>query len=59
MAEIEISAVKMGPSIRCKCGRPLILSDLYVRDHRIEIVCSACHTTVVEIELNVRNTRWG
>lgn len=51
MSDIEILSTKFVQPLQCKCGRALSGSDITSANENIEIVCSACHASVLKIEL--------
>lgn len=53
MSDIEITATKLHQPIACKCGRALAPGDAKPTLEGIEIVCSGCHQTVMELHLEV------
>lgn len=54
MTEIDITAVKIAQSLRCKCGRAVVTADVAGRGDSIEIICMACHSSLLEIRIDLR-----
>lgn len=50
MSDVHIQNVKLNQAIACKCGHQIKRGDVRGVGDRVEIVCSACHASVVEIE---------
>lgn len=49
MAEIDIVRKRVLQPISCKCGRMITADDLGTRGDCIEIICRTCHSSLVEI----------
>lgn len=53
MSDLAIHSVKFLQPVACRCGKPLSRSDLDTVHDRIQIVCSACHSSLLEIEVDL------
>ena len=51
MADFEVRSVKFRQPLACQCGRPLARADVSEALEGIEIVCTGCHQTVLEIQI--------
>jgi hypothetical protein len=51
MSTLDIASVRFSQPVPCKCGRVLTRADICAGDDTLEIVCSACHASVLEIEI--------
>lgn len=55
----EIRNAKFTQPIKCKCGKLLSHADVRAIGDTIDIVCSACHSSVAEIEFEQQEAeRW-
>lgn len=61
MSDLGIHAVKFLQPMTCKCGKLLSRSDLDTLYDKIQIVCSACHSSLLEIEVDLPDgdSEWG
>ncbi len=48
--DIRINEARMPTLAHCKCGRAMSPADLRSFENRIEIVCPACHGSILELE---------
>jgi hypothetical protein len=51
-ASLTVREVRIGPGLRCRCGRGVAPSDLTaISDDAVRAVCSGCHRDWIEILL--------
>ena len=54
MSDAGIRAARIRHDIKCRCGHSLTPSGISINTaDKIEVVCPACHETVIEIELDI------
>lgn len=51
MADIQIRDIRMRKKLMCECGRPISQGDIRPTTEGAEAVCSACHSTLFQIDL--------
>lgn len=50
---IDIKTVKFNQATTCKCGKILSRADVRMIGESVGIICSTCHSSVMEVELDI------
>jgi hypothetical protein len=57
---LNVRETKVLQPLQCKCGKKFTRDDARASEFGVELICSACHATALEIELRYdRYNSWG